>query len=85
MLQVLLDQMIDNDVAKALRQRHIDVLRTCDIGLNRANDAEVLNKAKEEKRVLITLDEHFGDWAILPLDKLSDSQGECFFLPSGSC
>lgn len=71
MLQVLLDQMIDNNIAKALRQRHIDVLRTCEIGLNRANDAEVLNKAKEEKRVLITLDEHFGDWAILPLEKHS--------------
>jgi len=70
-LQVLLDQMIDNNIAKALRQRHIDVLRTCEIGLNRANDAEVLNKAKEEKRVLITLDEHFGDWAILPLEKHS--------------
>ena len=56
MLQVLLDQMIDNNIAKALRQRHIDVLRTCEIGLNRANDAEVLNKAKEEKRVLITLE-----------------------------
>ena len=71
MLRVLLDQMIDNDVAEALKQRNIDVLRTCEIGLNRANDSEVLNKAIEEKRVLITLDEHFGDWAILPLDKHS--------------
>ena len=31
------------------------------------HDAEILKRAIAENRVLITLDEHFGDWVILPL------------------
>ena len=34
-----------------------------------ADDAEILGFAIREERILITSDEHFGDWAILPLDK----------------
>jgi hypothetical protein len=30
-------------------------------------DAEILAKAVQEKYILITLDEDFGDWAVLPL------------------
>jgi predicted nuclease of predicted toxin-antitoxin system len=28
-----------------------------------------LQKAIADKRILVTLDEHFGDWVILPLSK----------------
>ncbi len=46
-----------------------DVLRSAEIGQARADDSQILQKAIEEDRILITLDEHFGDWVILPLNK----------------
>lgn len=30
---------------------------------------QILQKAVAENRILITLDEHFGDWVILPLSR----------------
>jgi predicted nuclease of predicted toxin-antitoxin system len=44
-------------------------LRAAETGLARADDALILEKAIRENRILLTLDEHFGDWAILPLKK----------------
>jgi len=38
-------------------------------GRQRADDYEILQKAISERRILVTLDEHFGDWVILPLSK----------------
>jgi predicted nuclease of predicted toxin-antitoxin system len=67
----LLDQMLDVDVAKALTDTGYDVVRVADIGMARATDDEILAQSIEDDRVLITLDEHFGDWAILPLEKHS--------------
>jgi predicted nuclease of predicted toxin-antitoxin system len=37
--------------------------------LQEAGDDEILGKAIELDRVLVTLDEDFGDWAILPLSR----------------
>jgi predicted nuclease of predicted toxin-antitoxin system len=47
------------------------VLRAEETGLARADDALILEKAILEDRILITLDEHFGDWVVLPLKKHS--------------
>ena len=58
---LLLDQMLDKDVADELRAKGHDVLRVGEIGLATADDAEVLARAIKEKRTLVTLDEHFGD------------------------
>ena len=33
----------------------------------RSADNEILTEAIEKNQILITLDEHFGDWAVLPL------------------
>jgi predicted nuclease of predicted toxin-antitoxin system len=63
----LLDQMLDVDVASALLRDGFDVVRVSELGMARADDEEVLAKAMETGRVLVTLDEHFGDWAVLPL------------------
>ena len=68
-LRLYLDQMFGLDVAAALRQEGRDVLRAAETGLARADDALILEKAIREERVLVTLDEHFGDWVILPLKK----------------
>ena len=64
-----LDQMFSVEVAQALSEKGYDVVRASDTGLARADDHEILQKAISENRILITLDEHFGDWVILPLSR----------------
>jgi len=70
-LRLLLDQMIDEDSAKKLRSEGYDAVRVSEIGVATADDDEILARAIEEKRVLVTLDGHFGDWVILPLTQHS--------------
>lgn len=65
---LLLDQMLDAQVADALLQQGWDVVRASELGLSTADDDQILESAILHDRVLITLDEHFGDWAVLPLD-----------------
>ena len=62
-----LDQMFSLEVSQALRKEGYDIIRASETGLARADDQEILQKAISENRILITLDEHFGDWVILPL------------------
>ncbi len=61
--------MLGVHVARALRGAGFDVMRASEVGQSRADDAQVLRKAVDEKRILITLDEHFGDWVVLPLGR----------------
>jgi len=49
------------DVAEALRNRGYDVVRASESGLARADDQQILQKAIADNRILLTLDEHFGD------------------------
>jgi predicted nuclease of predicted toxin-antitoxin system len=70
-LRLYLDQMFKADVAQALREQGHDVMRASETGHERADDQQILNKAISGNRILITLDEHFGDWVILPLSKHS--------------
>lgn len=65
--KLYLDQMFGTEVAEALRREGYDVVRAFEVGQSRADDAEILKRAIAGNRVLITLDEHFGDWVILPL------------------
>ncbi|MBW2195770.1 MAG: DUF5615 family PIN-like protein [Deltaproteobacteria bacterium] len=66
-LKIYLDQMLRQDVAKTLRGEGHDVIRASEVGQARADDQQILNTAIAEGRILVTLDEHFGDWVILPL------------------
>lgn len=68
-LRVLLDQMLDEDVAGALLAEGHDAVRVSELGLATADDEVILKHAIRENRILLTLDEHFGDWAVLPLWK----------------
>jgi predicted nuclease of predicted toxin-antitoxin system len=65
--RLLLDQMFDNDVARELRSLGHDIARVGEIELGTASDDVILKRAIEENRILVTLDEHFGNWSILPL------------------
>jgi len=67
--KLYLDQMFRVDVAQALRKEGYDVFRAGEIQQNRADDQQILEKAINENRILVTLDEHFGDWVILPLSQ----------------
>jgi predicted nuclease of predicted toxin-antitoxin system len=69
--KLYLDQMLRLEVAQALEDEGHDVLRASEVGQARADDYQILQKAIVENRILVTLDEHFGDWVILPLSKHS--------------
>jgi len=66
-LRLYLDQMLNLLVAETLREEGYDVVRASEAGQSRSDDYEILQKAISENRILITLDDDFGDWAILPL------------------
>lgn len=66
-MRLFLDQMFRVELADHLRVLGHDVRRACEVGLSRADDADILAQTVAEQRTLITLDGHFGDWAILPL------------------
>ena len=65
--KLYLDQMLRIEVAQALKDEGHDVLRASEVGQARADDYQILQKAIVENRILVTLDDHFGDWVILPL------------------
>jgi len=67
--KLYLDQMLPLDVALELHSKGHNVLRASEVGQARADDDQILQKAIKENRILVTLDEHFGDWVILPLKK----------------
>jgi len=66
-LRIYLDQCLRAEVALALRTEGHDVLRAVEVGQDRADDHQILQRAISDDRILVTLDEHFGNWAILPL------------------
>ena len=66
-LKLYLDQMFQVDVAHVLREQGYDVLRASETGQARVDDYQILEKAIAENRILVTLDEHFVDWVVLPL------------------
>lgn len=68
-LNIYLDQMLGLRIAQALQDEGHNVVRAFEVGQSRADDSQILQKAIAENRILITLDEDFGDWAILPLSE----------------
>ena len=55
------------ELAQLLESLGHDVVRASSVGISRADDAEILAHSVSENRILVTLDGHFGDWAVLPL------------------
>ena len=66
-LRLFLDQCLRIEVAQALRGEGHDVVRASEVGQARADDFEILQRSVSDNRTLITLDEHFGNWVVLPL------------------
>ena len=68
-MKLYLDQMFRLDLAAILRSQGHDVLCASEAGQETADDTEIIDRAIDEGRILVTMDEHFGHWAILPLNK----------------
>ena len=66
-MRLYLDQMFGAALADLLRAEGHDVMRASEAGQARADDSEILQEACQTERTLVTLDDHFGDWAVLPL------------------
>ncbi|MCX5643541.1 MAG: DUF5615 family PIN-like protein [Phycisphaerae bacterium] len=66
-MRLFLDQMIDRCVADVLREAGYDVQCAAQVGMARADDLEILEYCTKQDRVLVTLDEHFGDWTVAKL------------------
>ncbi|MBF2057401.1 MAG: DUF5615 family PIN-like protein [Cyanobacterium sp. T60_A2020_053] len=59
LLKLLLDQGLPRSAPKLLLNAGIDAIHVADIGLATAEDEEILLKAKQERRVIVTLDADF--------------------------
>ena len=68
-LRLYLDQCLRFEVAQELRREGYNVVRTAEVGQYRADDFQILQRAISDSRILVTLDEHFGNWAVMPLRK----------------
>ena len=63
--KLLADENLHSDVVAELRSRGFDVLSVYEEGLRGATDAELLQLAFRENRVVVTHDSDFGTLAIL--------------------
>jgi predicted nuclease of predicted toxin-antitoxin system len=61
--------MLRAELAGVLQVHGHDVVRASEVGQERADDARILDRAVQERRIFVTLDEHFGDWVVLPLSR----------------
>jgi predicted nuclease of predicted toxin-antitoxin system len=59
MIRVLLDQGLAPRAAALLRAAGWDAIHVTEIGLQRADDKEILQAAREDSRVCVTLDHDF--------------------------
>jgi predicted nuclease of predicted toxin-antitoxin system len=57
--RILLDQGLAPHAAAILRQQGFDAVHVADIGFDRAEDAEILQFARSNLRVCVTLDHDF--------------------------
>jgi len=58
-VRILLDQGLPRSAATLLREKNWDITHTGDIGLSRASDRRILEYARENDSVVITLDADF--------------------------
>jgi predicted nuclease of predicted toxin-antitoxin system len=57
--RLLLDQGLPRSAANLLGRAGWDVVHVADIGMSRADDRDILQKAREEARTCVTLDADF--------------------------
>ncbi|OLP18701.1 hypothetical protein BST81_09270 [Leptolyngbya sp. 'hensonii'] len=65
-MKLLLDQGLPLSAAALLRDANIDTIHVGEIGMSEAEDADIIQRARDEERVVVTLDADFH--ALLALD-----------------
>jgi predicted nuclease of predicted toxin-antitoxin system len=60
-MKFLTDMGISRTTVSWLKEKGFDALHVRDIGMHRASDTEIVLKAKEESRMVLTCDLDFGD------------------------
>lgn len=66
-MKLLLDQGLPLSASKLLREIDIDAIHISEIKMSEATDAEIIQKAKAERRIVVTLDADFH--TLLALDE----------------
>lgn len=66
-MKLLLDQGLPLSAAALLRNAGIDTIHVSEIGMSEAEDAEIIQRAREEERAVATLDADFH--TLLALDE----------------
>lgn len=59
MIRLLLDQGLPRSTVLHLQEAGIDVQHVADIGLDRASDSEIIEHARSQHRLIVTLDADF--------------------------
>lgn len=60
-MNFLADMGISNSVVNFLRQSGHEIVHVREVGMKRALDVEIVTKAKNENRIVLTCDLDFGD------------------------
>jgi predicted nuclease of predicted toxin-antitoxin system len=58
-MKLLLDQGLPRSAAALLHEAGIDAIHVADIGFSAADDTDILQRAQEDERVVVTLDADF--------------------------
>ena len=71
MKRILPDQELAPHAAVILRQHGLDAVHVSEIGMEQAEDIQIMEKARIDERVCVTLDHDFhahpgGDWTRAP-------------------
>ncbi len=64
-MKLLLDQGTPRSAAARLRQAGLDAVHTGETGLAEAEDAEIIRRAAQEGRIIVTLDADFHTLLVL--------------------
>ena len=59
MIRLLLDQGLPRSAVRHLDKRRFDACHVADLGRSRASDQEIVELAREQDRVIVTLDSDF--------------------------